>query len=156
MATSYNRPPIEHVNKDCSIEVSKAARRKVYEDIVKCESYNNILEKLETDAYKIGKCFSHTKAQKIYTEVTKMIKEDFDAKKKELKETFLSNLLDIANDARRNNDRYSAVMAIKEAVKLTGAAEPSKFEVDSMVTINFGFDKEDDDNNTPSETEEEE
>lgn len=156
MATSYARTTKPDAKpKDCSVEVSKEARRKVYDDIVKCESYNNILDKLETDAYGLGKCFTYNTAQKIYRDCTKMIKEDFEAKRAELKETFLSNLLDIANDARKNGDRYSAVMALKEGIKLTGAAEPTKLEIDSVVNINFGFDN-DEETSTSIETEEDE
>lgn len=123
---------------------SEALRRCAYDDIVKCVAYNDVLDKLMTDGYGVGTKVAQSTAAKIYADAKKMIRADFEAQKKELKETFLSNLMNIAKDAMEHNDRMNAVNAIKEAIKLTGASEPTKLEMDSRITINFGFDDEED------------
>lgn len=75
---------------------------------------------------------------------------DFEAQAKVLREDLYNKLISVYADAIQNNDRYNALIAVDKIMKLTGVGQPqNNIQVNANkegVTINFGFNKEEETN----------
>lgn len=116
--------------------------RLVYNDIVNGAVYSNLIDKIMTDGYNVGRTYGSTTAYLVVSTARKLVKKDWEEDRKTLKETLYATYMDMYAEARKAKDRYSAISCLKELAKLGGAYEPDKVDVsiDGDIEINFGFD----------------
>lgn len=77
---------------------------------------------------------------------------DMESKQEDLRADLYGKLLTVYNDAMQANDRYSAIGALQTIMKLTGCmiqqpqtAIQINSDKEGGVTVNFGFEKKDED-----------
>lgn len=118
------------------------ARKHVVNDLLNGGVYSVIKDKLINDAYGIDYNYSVKSAEEIIAEARKIIKEDYEEQRKEIKEQLIAILNDLFTECREYKDRYNALKVVQEIAKLTGAYEPEKIEakIEEDVTIDFKFD----------------
>ena len=122
------------------------AVRHCVNDILNGATWSVMTKKLQEDEYGLGHCYSHCQTDRIIHEARQRIKEDTDEMMKSLKEDMIARTLDVYSEARELGDRFSALKALEQLNKMFGFYENKlKVEgnVNSNVTINFGFNGED-------------
>lgn len=117
----------------------------LYNDICQGAMYSNMMDKLMNDGYGVNFNYSEATAKNLITDVRNIIKKDFAEAKPQIREQLLMQLYDTYTECREVGDRMSALNALKQISKLTGADEAEKFAVDCNlfgdINIEFGFDK---------------
>lgn len=117
----------------------------LYNDICQGAMYSHMMDKLMNDGYGINYNYTESTAKNLITDVRNMIKKDFAEAKPQMREQLLTQLYDTYTECREAGDRMSALNALKQIAKLTGADEADKFAVDCNlfgdINIEFGFDK---------------
>lgn len=119
----------------------------VYNHLLKGATAKNVIEALRNDDYGVGKKYGRDRAQEIYHEVRREILENFQEERKAISEMLYERYLDVYAEAREVSDRLSAISALKEIAKLTGANAAQKVEVNGTISgdieIKFNLDNND-------------
>ena len=122
------------------------AVRHCVNDILNGGTWSVMAKKLQEDEYELGYCYSRCQTARILQEARKRIKDDTDEMMKTLKEDMIARTLDVYSEARELGDRFSALKALEQLNKMFGFYENKlKLEgnINSNVTINFGFNDDD-------------
>lgn len=119
--------------------------QKVYEDLASGVVFSKILRKLVEDGYNINYHYTDRGARDIITDVKKIIRQDWEESRKDLREQIYTHYMNLYNDCLKNKDRYVASKVLSDIAKLGGVNEPDKVDINSNITIDFGFDIEDED-----------
>lgn len=112
----------------------------IYNDIVDGNTYSSILSKLMNDEYGLGRKYSEDRSTKFLAMARKVIKQDYEEQRPQLREQLTATLMDILKDAKKSKDRSNALKAVEQISKLTGCNEPDKIEIKQELVIDFGFD----------------
>lgn len=136
----------EYKLKDKNTTRREEVYKHVYNDICNGALYSNLIDRLMEDYYNIGFKYSRHTAVDIISNVRRMLRKDFEEVKTQLREQLLAQLYDVYNEARAKEDRQSALAALKQIAKLTGADEAERFKVEcdifGNIDIAFGFDNQ--------------
>lgn len=112
----------------------------IYNDICNGATYTNCLNKLMNDDYEVGHKYSESRADKLIQMARKLIRQDFEEDRKEIKARLYVAIQDVFNECREANDRSNALKALDQISKLLGLNEPDKIDMRLQnVDINFGF-----------------
>lgn len=112
----------------------------IYNDICNGATYTNCLNKLMNDDYEVGHKYSESRADKLIQMARKLIRQDFEEDRKEIKARLYVAIQDVFNECRESNDRSNALKALDQISKLLGLNEPDKIDMRLQnVDINFGF-----------------
>ena len=112
----------------------------IYNDICNGATYTNCLNKLMNDDYEVGHKYSESRADKLIQMTRKLIRQDFEEDRKEIKARLYVAIQDVFNECRESNDRSNALKALDQISKLLGLNEPDKIDMRLQnVDINFGF-----------------
>lgn len=111
----------------------------IYNDICNGATYTNCLNKLMNDDYEVGHKYSESRADKLIQMARKLIRQDFEEDRKEIKARLYVAIQDVFNECRESNDRSNALKALDQISKLLGLNEPDKIDMRLQnVDINFG------------------
>lgn len=125
----------------------------VYVDICNGLTKSDILEKLQKGAYECQeKEIGQRQAYEYIKAAYMRMQYDFEAKCDELRADLYAKMMTVYSDCMKNNDRYNALIALDKIMKLTGVANDKpqtaiqiNSDKEGGVTVNFGFDKKDED-----------
>lgn len=115
-------------------------KQRLWEDIAKFTPYLTLIERLQNDYYKTGKCYELSEARIFLSRVRKDIKEHWKERQDGLREEMIETVLDLYRDCRDTKDRLTALNCLKEINKLNGLYEPEKHQVDVNGTVEISFD----------------
>lgn len=125
----------------------------VYCDLINGLSSSEVLEKFANCAYDGQKKKVGMRTAQDYLRCAReRLDYDFEHEANQLRADLYSKMLAVYSDAIEHNDRYNALIALDKIMKLTGCAvdkPQNAIQVNaasSGVTINFGFNKKDDEN----------
>lgn len=123
----------------------------IYVDMANGYTNSDILEKLTKGLYEgQKKPLGVRTAQDYISAARDRMHYDFEAQAKVLREDLYNKLISVYADAIQNNDRYNALIAVDKIMKLTGVGQSqNNIQVNANkegVTINFGFNKEEETN----------
>lgn len=122
----------------------------VWCDLINGLSRYQILQKMKKDAYEgfTTSEVSDVTKYKLIRDAYKLCHTEITEKKERLRDVLYERVLAVYNDSFTNRERKTALEALKYLGKLTGVEEPEKVDVNanvnSEVTITFGFEKLDD------------
>lgn len=112
----------------------------IYNDICNGATYTNCLNKLMNDDYEVGHKYSESRADKLIQMARKLIRQDFEEDRKEIKARLYVAIQDVFNECREANDRSNALKALEQISKLLGLNEPDKIDMRLQnIDIDFGF-----------------
>lgn len=112
----------------------------IYNDICNGATYTNCLNKLMNDDYEVGHKYSESRADKLIQMARKLIRQDFEEDRKEIKARLYVAIQDVFNECREANDRSNALKALDQISKLLGLNEPDKIDMRLQnIDIDFGF-----------------
>lgn len=112
----------------------------IYNDICNGATYTNCLNKLMNDDYEVGHKYSESRADKLIQMARKLIRQDFEEDRKEIKARLYVAIQDVFNECREANDRSNALKALDQISKLLGLNEPDKIDMRLQnIEIDFGF-----------------
>lgn len=118
-------------------------RRCVAKDILKGATQIKLIQKINKDAYGLGIKLPKDSAENLISKTRKELREDWIEERKGLQEIQLQRLMDLYEESREANDRYSALNTMKEINKMVGLYEAEKIKVDASINgsieIDFGF-----------------
>ena len=125
----------------------------VYCDLCNGISKSDIILKFANCSYDGQKnAIKDRTAQEYIASAVDRLHYDMEAKQEDLRADLYGKLLTVYNDAMKANDRYSAIGALQTIMKLTGCmvqqpqtAIQINSDKEGGVTVNFGFDKKDED-----------
>ena len=121
------------------------AVRNCVNSILNGATYSVMRAKLQEDSYNIGKKYGVSQCDRIIRDARRRIKEDTQEMIPTLREDMISRALDVYTEARDLGDRFSALKALDMINKTFGLYE-NKLKIDgdvnSTVTINFGFNED--------------
>ena len=123
----------------------------IYVDMANGYTNSDILEKLTKGLYEgQKKPLGVRTAQDYISAARDRMHYDFESQAKVLREDLYNKLISVYADAIQNNDRYNALIAVDKIMKLTGVGQSqNNIQVNANkegVTINFGFNKEEETN----------
>lgn len=125
----------------------------IYVDMANGYTSSDIMEKLTKGMYEgQKKPLGVRTAQDYISAARDRMHYDFEAQAKVLREDLYNKLISVYADAIQNNDRYNALIAVDKIMKLTGVGQPQQqnnIQVNATkegITINFGFNKEEETN----------
>lgn len=124
-------------NTDVKMRLEEA-RKMVYVDIINGVPYQTILFNLMNSVY-VGHDYSQSRAYHIIADAYKKIKKDYEGERENARSLLMSRYLDLYNDAKDNNDRQAAKGCLDSIMKLTGANEPEKIDLNSKVDVQIKF-----------------
>lgn len=112
----------------------------IYNDICNGGTYTNCLNKLMNDDYEVGHKYSESRADKLIQMARKLIRQDFEEDRKEIKARLYVAIQDVFNECREANDRSNALKCLEQISKLLGLNEPDKIDMRLQnIDIDFGF-----------------
>jgi hypothetical protein len=112
----------------------------IYNDICNGATYTNCLNKLMNDDYEVGHKYSESRADKLIQMARKLIRQDFEEDRKEIKARLYVAIQDVFNECREANDRSNALKCLEQISKLLGLNEPDKIDMRLQnIDIDFGF-----------------
>lgn len=112
----------------------------IYNDICNGATYTNCLNKLMNDDYEVGHKYSESRADALITEARRLIRQDFEEDRKEIKARLYVAIQDVFNECREANDRSNALKCLEQISKLLGLNEPDKIDMRLQnIDIDFGF-----------------
>lgn len=119
-------------------------RRHLINDLLNGASQSVLIQKIEEDAYQLGITYKVASAKNIISQCRKLLKADWEAERKDLREMQLTRLLDLYTDAREMRDTRGALSVLQEINKITGQYEAQKLDVNLSgdINIDFGFNKD--------------
>lgn len=116
---------------------------KVYNDICEGATYSNIMQKLMNDGYGVNFKYTKLSAEKVILAARRIIRQDFEEDRKELKARLYVAIQDVFNECREWGDRGNALKALEQIARLVGLNEPDKIDMKvQQVDINFGLNNE--------------
>lgn len=125
----------------------------VYCDVLNGLSNSDIIKKLTACAYNgQEKPIVFRNAYEYIEAARERIAFDFERNAEELRADLYGKMLAVYEDCVKNGDRYNALQALDKIMKLTGVAQDKQQNniqlnaTSSGVTINFGFNKEEETN----------
>lgn len=126
----------------------------VYCDIINGLSTSDIVEKFAQCAYEgQEKPIKERTAKDYISAARRRLEYDYQYEADQLRHDLYAKMLAVYADAVEHGDRYNALIALDKVMKLTGCAidkQQNNIQLNatsSGVTINFGFNKEDSEEN---------
>jgi hypothetical protein len=127
----------------------------VYVDLVNGLTKSDIIQKLQEGLYTLqkGKGVKPRTGIEYINAAQQRLAFDFEKDAEKLRADLYSKMMAVYADCMAANDRYNALNALDKLMKLTGVAndKPStaiqiNSDKEGGVTVNFGFDKKEDEN----------
>lgn len=127
----------------------------VYVDLVNGLTKSDIVQKIGAGLYSVqkGKGIGYRTAIDYLNAAQQRLAYDFEKDAEKLRADLYSKMMAVYADCMKANDRYNALNALDKLMKLTGVAndKPStaiqiNSDKEGGVTVNFGFDKKEDEN----------
>lgn len=136
-AKNLNRDPIR----------KEAAIKKVTDDIINGVPHREILDKLQSDGYKLGHCYARTQSNRIVKSARDLIAQETRALAPRFKETVVARLNELYYDCKYKGDVNNAIKILGELCKLYGLYDNTvKVEgsIKNEIIIDFGFNEKND------------
>lgn len=111
----------------------------VYTDLMNGAQPSQIIKKLMTDEYNIGKTYCWDRANKYLVMARKIMRDDVDKQRPFIKHQLVVAVMDILKEAKKKKDLNVALKAIDQVAKMTGCYDAQKLEIHQDLEINFGF-----------------
>lgn len=121
-----------------------------YKDFLKGVLPSEIKRKL-TDGVYGPKKYTDAQAKHLMEAIRKKIHEDFEEDKPLIKDKLYATLNNLLQNSVDSNDRKNSLKIVENLMKLTGASEPERQEIDINGTIDIDFGFDDDDDNSDEE-----
>lgn len=127
----------------------------VYVDICNGASKSEVIQKIVEGLYENqeGKPIKERTAIDYLNAAYQRMMYDFESKAEEMRADLYGKLLTVYADAVKKNDRYNAIQAVNTIMKLTGVGldkQQTNIQLNANkegVTINFGFNKNEEETN---------
>lgn len=134
--------------------IRREAVKNVINDISDGATWSVLTEKLKTDYYGLGKKYSDSNTMEIIKEARMYLRRDFENYVKEAKINIFTKAMDLFTECKEMGDRATALKCLQYVAKLTGvdtSREGPQVNILGLhkegITINFGFEKNEEENN---------
>lgn len=142
MATRYYKDKVyeyDLTQRNIVNETRLEAIKHVINDMIDGATHSVLRQKLEQDAYGLGKKYNDSNALHIIKEARSVIKQDFKEFVSQAREQIWNASMDLFTESKEVGDRATALKTLQYIGKLSGVEDVQKVDVNLNGTLEIDF-----------------